>query len=134
MKPKATGMEAVRRHMEKRIERVSARIARARKSTRSKPRGARRAQAGVATDLAVRRAYRDALAVLDAEIPPNVRVAQAERLVSEEFARVKSAVAKIYEVTQHANHDIADAGDWSIVEGEAEAALNVFKDADAGRG
>lgn len=133
MKPQATGMEAVRKMMGKRIDRVSARIARARKSARTKPRGARRAQAGMATDLAVRRAYRDALKVLDTAIPVNVRVSQAERLVSEEFARVKSAVAKIYEVAQHANHDIADAGDWSIVEGEAEAALNVFREAEAGR-
>jgi len=133
MKPKATGMDAVRQQMGKRIERVSARIAQAGKSARANPRGARRARAGVATDLAVRRAYRDALKVVDAAIPPNVRVSQAERLVSEEFARVKSAVAKIYEVAQHANHDIADAGDWSIVEGEAEAALNVFRDAEAGR-
>ena len=57
----------------------------------------------------------------------------ATRLEAEELARVKSALARIYEVTQHANHDIADAGDWSIVEGEAQTALNVFHEVEDGR-
>ncbi|HKX18694.1 MAG TPA: hypothetical protein VJT33_11845 [bacterium] len=44
--------------------------------------------------------------------------------------RVKAALAKIYETTQHANHDIADAADWGIVEGEAQAALNIAHEAE----
>jgi len=71
----------------------------------------------------VRRAYRDALRALTT-IPSDKGTPAALRLAAEEVARVKSALARIYEVTQHANHDIAAAGDWAIVEGEAHAALN----------
>lgn len=40
---------------------------------------------------------------------------------------------RIYEVTQHGNHDIANAADWSIVEGEAQGALNVVHEAERHR-
>ena len=128
MKPATIGVDAVRQLIRKRIDRYGVRIALARKSARTHPRAARRAQAGIAADVAVRRAYREALKALDA-IPTDIDVSPASRLASEEFRRVKSAVAKIYEVAQHADHDIADAGDWAIVEGEAQAALNVFREA-----
>jgi len=132
MKPATIGVDAVRQLIRKRIDRYSARIALARKSARTNPRAARRAQAGIAAHVAVRRAYRETLKALDT-IPTGIDVSAASRLATEEFTRVKSAVAKIYEVAQHADHDIADAGDWAIVEGEAQAALNVLREARGGR-
>ncbi len=128
MKPAGIGIDAVRQLIRKRIDRYSARIALARKSARANPRAARRAQAGIAAHVAERRAYREALKALDT-IPSGIDVSASSRLASEEFARVKSAVAKIYEVSQHADHDIADGGDWAIVEGEAQTALNVLREA-----
>jgi len=120
-------VNSVRVYLQKRVERSSARIAVARKAAAAKPRrGARLSDPEIETEMATRRAYRDALRALDA-IPPDA-AAEAARLEAEELARVKSALARIYEVTQHANHDIADAGDWSIVEGEAQTALNVFRE------
>jgi len=82
--------------------------------------------------MATRRAYRDALRALDA-IPSDVSASAGTRHAAEELARVKSSLALIYEVTQHANHDIADAGDWAIVEGEAQAALNIVHEAEKSR-
>ena len=121
-------VNSVRVYLQKRVERSSARIAVARKATAAKPRrGARLSDPEIEAEMATRRAYRDALRALDA-IPPDAAAAEAARLEAEELARVKSALARIYEVTQHANHDIADAGDWSIVEGEAQTALNVFRE------
>ena len=120
-------VNSVRVYLQKRVERSSARIAVARKAAAAKPRrGARLSDPEIEAEMATRRAYRDALRALDA-IPPDA-AAEAARLEAEELARVKSALARIYEVTQHANHDIADAGDWSIVEGEAQTALNVFRE------
>ena len=121
-------VNSVRVYLQKRIERSSVRIALARKAAAAKPRrGARLSDPAIEAEMATRRAYRDALRALDA-IPPDAAAAEAARLEAEELARVKSALARIYEVTQHANHDIADAGDWSIVEGEAQTALNVFRE------
>ena len=121
-------VNSVRVYLQKRVERSSARIAVARKAAAAKPRrGARLSDPEIETEMATRRAYRDALRALDA-IPPDAAAAEAARLEAEELARVKSALARIYEVTQHANHDIADAGDWSIVEGDAQTALNVFRE------
>ena len=126
-------VDSVRRYLQERIERFSTRIALARKAAAAKPRrGARASDAEIGADLAARRAYRDALRALDA-IPPDAAASEASRLAAEELARVKSALARIYEVTQHANHEIADAGDWTIVEGEAQAALNVFHEVEKGR-
>jgi hypothetical protein len=119
-------VESVRRYLRERIERSSTRITLARKAAAAKRgRGTRLSDAEIGAEMAARRAYRDALRALDA-IPPDAAAAEASRLEAEELTRVKSALARIYEVTQHANHDIADAGDWSIVEGEAQTALNVF--------
>ena len=119
---------SVRQYLQQRIERSNTRIAVARKAAVAKPRrGARLADLEIAAEMAARRAYRDALRAVEA-IPPDAAAAEASRLEAEELARVKSALARIYEVTQHANHDIADAGDWSIVEGEAQTALNVFRE------
>jgi hypothetical protein len=81
----------------------------------------------VEPDLAARRAYRDALRSLDA-IPSS-----SGALAPREVDRVKSALAKIYEVAQHSNHDIADGADWAIVEGEAQDALNVFHEVETDR-
>jgi len=120
-------VNSVRVYLQKRIERSSTRIALARKAAAKPPRGARLSDPEIEAEMAARRAYRDALRALDA-IPPDAAAAEAARLEAEELARVKSALARIYEVTQHANHDIADAGDWSIVEGEAQTALNVFRE------
>ena len=121
-------VNSVRVYLQKRVERSSARIAVARTAAAATPRrGARLSDPEIETEMATRRAYRDALRALDA-IPPDAAAAEAARLEAEELARVKSALARIYEVTQHANHDIADAGDWSIVEGEAQTALNVFRE------
>ena len=127
------GVEAVRLYLQKRIDRSNKRIALARKAAPSKPRrGARRRTPAVAPEMAERRAYRDALRALNA-VRPDGGSSAALRLAAEELERVKSALARIYEVTQHANHDISEAGDWSIVEGEAQAALNVVREAERNR-
>ena len=133
MKRAPMSVNSVRQYLQKRIERSSARIALARKAAAAKPRRGRRPSDGeIGAAVAARRAYRDALSALDA-IPPDAAASEASRLAAEELARVKSALARIYEVTQHANHDIADAQDWSIVEGEAQAALNVFHEVEEDR-
>jgi len=123
------GVDAVRRYLQKRIDRSDARIARARKAAAGK---SRRGTPAAGADVAERRAYRDALKALNTISSVGARSA-ALRLAAEEVERVKSALARIYEVTQHANHDIAAAGDWSIVEGEAQAALNIVHEAERGR-
>jgi hypothetical protein len=130
MKPVASGVNSVREYLQKRIERSSKRIALARKTAAAKPprRGTRPDEAEIGADIATRRAYQDALRVVDA-IPPDVRASEVARLAAEELDRVKSALARIYEVARHSNHDIADAEDWAIVEGEAQAALNVVHEA-----
>ena len=128
-----SAVDAVRVYLQKRIDRCNATIARARKAARAKPRrGARGGQGATVPELAARRAYQDALKALD-KIPPDRSTPAALRLAAEEVDRVKSALARIYEVTQHANHDIAAGGDWSIVEGEAQAALNVVHEAERNR-
>jgi hypothetical protein len=126
------GVEGVRQYLQKRIDRSTKRIAAARKAAAKSRRGARRGGSAAGPEVAERRAYRDALRTLDS-IPPNAGTSAALRLAAEEVERVKSALAKIYEVTQHANHDIADAGDWSIVEGEAQGALNLVREAERNR-
>ncbi|HLN12958.1 MAG TPA: hypothetical protein VK587_07200 [bacterium] len=88
--------------------------------------------------MAMRRAYRDALrAVSETSTGPamstGVVAAAAVRVAAEELVRVKSALALIYEVSQHSNHDIADGADWSTVAGESQAALNVLREAERGR-
>jgi hypothetical protein len=124
------GVDAVRAYLQKRIDRSSRRIALARKAAGAKPRrGMRQRTAEVTPALAERRAYRDALRALDSMRPASAAPA-ALRLAAEEVERVKSALARIYEVTQHANHDIAEAADWSIVEGEAQTALNIVHEAE----
>jgi hypothetical protein len=129
MKSVPGGVDAVRLYLQKRIDRSSARIAAARKAAAAKP---RRGQPAAGAELAARRAYRDALRALGA-IRSGGDGASALRLAAEEVERVKSALARIYEVTQHANHDIASAGDWAIVEGEAQAALNIVHEAERTR-
>ncbi|HEV2280861.1 MAG TPA: hypothetical protein VGX75_00540 [bacterium] len=128
------GVDAVRLYLQKRIDRSSARIAAARKKAVAKPRRGtrRRSRPAAGAELAARRAYRDALRALSA-IRSEDGGASALRLAAEEVERVKSALARIYEVTQHANHDIASAGDWAIVEGEAQAALNTVREAERNR-
>jgi hypothetical protein len=124
MEPVPSGVDSVRQYLQKRIERCNTRIKRA------KPRrGAPRDRLQIQRDMAARRAYRDALRALDG-IPSDVGASAAPRLAALEVDRVKSALARIYEVTQHANHDIVDAGDWAIVEGEAQGALNVVHEAE----
>ena len=133
MDPVLSGVNSVREYLQRRIERCSTRIARARRAAAAKPRrGTRPGQAEIGADMATRRAYRDALRVLDA-IPSDVGASEVARLAAEELARVKSALARIYEVARHANHDVADAEDWTIVEGEAQAALNVVHEAEKDR-
>ena len=126
MEPVPSRVNSVREYLQRRIERCTKRIALARKSAAAKPtrHGARPGQAEIAADMATRRAYQDALRALDA-IPSDSRASTAARLAAEELDRVKSALARIYEVARHPNHDVADAEDWAIVEGEAQAALNV---------
>lgn len=128
-----SGVDAVRRYLQKRIDRCNIRIARARKAAAA-ARGRRTGRARPASggDVAERRAYRDALKALN-NISSEGAAPAALRLAAEEVGRVKSALAKIYEVTQHANHDIAEAGDWSIVEGEAQTALNIVHEAEKNR-
>jgi hypothetical protein len=127
------GVDGVRQYLQKRIDRSDKRIAAARKAAAAKPRrGARRSRPTPGPEVAERRAYRDALRALNS-IPANAGTSAELRLAAEEVERVKAALAKIYEVTQHANHDIAEAGDWSIVEGEAQNALNVVREAERSR-
>lgn len=127
------GLDAVRVHLEKRIERCNRRIALARKAAAATSRRrARRGPPATGPDVAARRAYRDALRALDS-IPAGGGSPAAVRLAAEEVDRVKSALARIYEVTQHANHELAAAGDWAIVEGEAQTALNVVREAEKNR-
>ena len=127
-----SGLDGVRQYLQKRIDRSNARITAARKAAAKPRRGARRSQPAAGPEVAERRAYRDALRALDS-ISSDAGTSAALRLAAEEVERVKSALAKIYEVTQHANHDIADAGDWSIVEGEAQGALNLVREAERNR-
>ena len=127
------GVDAVRLYLQKRIDRCTTRITLARKAAAAKPRrGTRRSPPETGPDVAERRAYRDALRALNS-IPPDGDSPAALRLAAEEIDRVKSALARIYEVTQHANHEIAAGGDWSIVEGEAQAALNIVHEAEKNR-
>src|SRR5690349_18671150 len=94
-------VNSVRVYLQKRIERSTMRIALARKAAAGKPRrGIGLSDPEMAAEMAARRAYRDALRALDA-IPPDAAAAEAARLEAEELARVKSALARIYEVTQH---------------------------------
>lgn len=125
-------VDAVRLYLQRRIDRCTARIAAARKAAAGKPRrrrGTRGAQPAGTADAAARRAYRDALRALGA-VSSTGGTPAALRLAAAEVERVKSALAKIYEVTQHANHDLASAGDWAIVEGEAQTALNIVHEAE----
>jgi len=126
-------MDAVRLYLQKRIDRCNTRIAAARKAAAAHPwRATRRGQPAAGPEVAERRAYRDALRALNS-IPSDAGTPAALRLAAEEVDRVKSALARIYEVTQHANHDIAAGGDWAIVEGEAQAALNIVHEAEKNR-
>ena len=126
-------LEALRLYLQNRIDRCNTRIALARKAAAARPRrGTPRRQTNTGPEMAERRAYRDALRALNA-IPSDGGAPAALRLATEEVDRVKSALARIYEVTQHANHDIAAAGDWAIVEGEAQAALNVVHEVERNR-
>ena len=128
-----SSLDAVRQYLQKRIDRCNTRIALARKAAAAtRRRGTRRGQPATGPEMAERRAYRDALRALNA-IPSDRRTPAAPRLAAEEVDRVKSALARIYEVTQHANHDIGAAGDWAIVEGEAQAGLNVVHEAERNR-
>lgn len=133
MKRAPSGVDAVRQYLQKRIDRADARIARARKAAAAaRRRKTGRVQPAGDADTAERRAYRDALKALNG-ISSEGTAPAALRLAAEEVGRVKSALAKIYEVTQHANHDISEAGDWSIVEGEAQTALNIVREAERTR-
>ena len=133
MKRGPAGVDTVRLYLQKRIERSTARIARARKAAAAKRRRRTgRTKPTRTADGAARRAYRDALKALS-RVSSGGDTHEALRLAAEEVERVKSALAKIYEVTQHANHDIASAGDWAIVEGEAQTALNVLHEAEKHR-
>jgi hypothetical protein len=128
-----SAVDAVRLYFQKRIDRCNRRIALARKAAGARPRRReRRGQPATAADVAERRAYRDALKALNT-ISSDGGTPAALRLAAEEVARVKSALARIYGVTQHASHDIAAAGDWAIVEGEAQAALNIVHEAERNR-
>ncbi len=128
-----SGVDAARLYLQKRIERCNTRIALARKAAAATPRRrARQGRPATSADVAERRAYRDALRALNT-IPSDGGTPAALRLAAEEVARVKSALARIYEVTQHAHHDVAAGGDWAIVEGEAQAALNIVHEAETNR-
>lgn len=134
MEPVLSGVNSVREYLQKRIERCSKRIALARKAAAAKPprRVTRPGQAEIGADMATRRAYQDALRALDA-IPSGINTSEVARLAAEELERVKSALARIYEVARHPNHDFGDARDWAIIEGEAQAALNVVREAEQDR-
>ena len=134
MEPVPSAVNSVREYLQRRIERCSKRIALARKAAAVKPprRGTRPDQAEIGADMATRRAYQDALRALDA-IPSDISASELARLAAEELDRVKSALARIYEVARHPNHDIADAEDWAMVEGEAQAALNLVHEAEKAR-
>jgi hypothetical protein len=126
-------VDALRLYLQNRIDGCTTRIALARKAASApRRRGTPRRQTDTGPDMAQRRAYRDALRALNA-IPSDNGAPAALRLAAEELDRIKSALARIYEVTQHANHDIAAAGDWAIVEGEAQAALNVMHEVERKR-
>lgn len=123
-------VEAVRVYLKRRIDRADKRIAVARKASAAKPRrGIRQATPASAPEVAERRAYRDALKALDA-IRADGATDAVVRMAAEELERVKSALAKIYEITQHANHDISEASDWTYIEGESKAALNIIHEAE----
>jgi nucleoid-associated protein YgaU len=132
MRTVPTGLDGLRLYLQMRIDRSNKRIALARKTGAGKPRGTARRQPAATPALAERRAYRDALRAVTS-MQAGGSAPAALRLAAEEIERVKSALARIYAVTQHANHDIAEAGDWSIVEGEAQAALNVVHEAERNR-
>jgi hypothetical protein len=134
MEPVLNGVNSVREYLQKRIERCSKRIALARKAAAAKPprRGTRPDQAEIRADMATRRAYQDALRALDA-VRSGSSASEVARLAAEELDRVKSALARIYEIARHPNHDVADAQDWAIIEGEAQAALNVVHEAEKDR-
>ena len=124
------GVDGVRMYLQRRIDRTNTRIALARKAGAAKPRrGSRSGKPARTPEAAERRAYQDALRALSS-VRSDSGTAAAVRLAAEELERVKSALARIYEVTQHANHDISEAGDWTIVEGEAQAALNIVREAE----
>lgn len=134
MKNQAGGLDAVRLYLQKRIDRSSARITAARKAGAGKSRrGAGRRRPAAEAEVAARKAYRDALRALESVSVDGGGGQAALRMAAEEVERVKSALAKIYEVTQHANHDIAEAADWGIVEGEAQTALNLVHEAERRR-
>ena len=120
-----TGLDGLRLYLQMRIDRSNKRIALARKASA----GTARRTPAATPALAERRAYQDALRALNS-MQPGGSAPGALRLAAEELERVKSALARIYEVTQHANHDVTEASDWSIVEGEAQAALNVVHEAE----
>lgn len=127
----ARGVDAARLYLQKRIDRCNTRIALARKAAAAGPRrGTRRGQHETGPDVAERRAYRDALRAFNS-IPSDGGTLAAQQLAAEEVDRVKSALARIYEVTQHGN--LAAAGDWAIVEGEAQAALNILHEGEKNR-
>lgn len=134
MKNQAGGLDAVRLYLQKRIDRSNARVAASRKAAVAKQgRGSRRRRPAADADAAARRAYRDALRALESVSADSGGGRAALRMAAEEVERVKSALAKIYEVSRHANHDIADAADWGIVEGEAQTALNIVHEAERSR-
>ena len=133
MKNQGCGLDAVRLYLQKRIDRCGARIAAGRKGAAGgSKRGAGRRPPAAEAEAAARKAYRDALRALESVSSVDGGRA-ALRMAAEEVERVKSALAKIYEVTRHANHDIADAADWGIVEGEAQTALNIVHEAERTR-
>jgi hypothetical protein len=128
-----TSGEAVRLYLQQRIDRCNARIARTRKAFAARRRrGAPRGKPETGPEMAARRAYRDALKALNG-VSSDRDGPAALRLAAEEVERVKSALARIYEITQHANHDLSEAGDWTIVEGEAQAALNIVHEVERRR-
>ena len=91
MKPAPSGVNSVREYHQRRIERCSKRIALARKAAAAKPpqRGTRPDQAEIVADIAMGRAYQDALRTLDA-IPSDISASEVARLTAEELDRVKS--------------------------------------------
>ncbi|HLJ60756.1 MAG TPA: hypothetical protein VKZ50_13605 [bacterium] len=129
MARQVSGIEAVREYVQKRIDRCTARIKVAGASAAGARRRTRSTTARAAPELAARRAYRDALRAFEDGV-----VTEAQRLASEEIGRVKTALERLYEVSLHPNHAIADAADWAIVEGESQAALNILREADLGAG